>query len=126
MIPNELKQNESGNSEKDSTTADREKNLILLETKAKRNVDQTISAPDHYASRYHYNTRNIDKYIELCPHCKKPTSSAFDRTVVDSAIDYLNGKRMFMSYKKSRDNFLPNIALVLVFGTAVYFLVSHI
>jgi len=126
MKQNQQKRNESNYSESDSTVRDGEKTLILLKTETKRNIDRTINTPDRYVSWYQYNTKNIDKYLQLCPHCMKPTLSAFDRTVVDSAIDYLNGKRMFKSYKRSGGDFLPNIILMLALGTVVYFILSHI
>ena len=126
MKQNQQKINESDYSENDSTIMAEEKSLILLKTKAKRNLDQTISTPERYVSWYQYNTKNIDKYIQLCPHCKKPSLSAFDRSVIDSAIDYLNGKRMFQHYPTSEGNFLPNIILMLALGTVVYFILNHI
>jgi len=126
MKQNQQKINESNYSENDSTVMDEEKALILLKTKAKRNFDQTISTPERYVSWYQYNTKNIDKYLQLCPHCKKPSLSAFDRSVIDSAIDYLNGKRMFKSHPRSEGNFLPNIILMLALGTVVYFILNHI
>ena len=112
--------NEGNYSENDSAVMVKEKSLTLLETKPKRNLDQTISTLDRYVSRYQYNTKNIDKYLTLCPHCKKPTLSAFEKSVIDSAIDYLNGKRMFTHYPTSEGNFLPFITFMAAFGVAIY------
>ena len=126
MKANKQKYIESNCSENDSAVKAEEKALILLETKAKKNLDQTISTPERYLSRYQYNTKNIDKYLQLCPHCKKPSLSAFDRSVVDSAVDYLNGKRMFTSFPKSEGKFFPNIIFMLAIGTMIYFLLNHI
>jgi hypothetical protein len=126
MKKNQQKLNESNYSENDSTVKAEEKTLILLNTKAEKNLDQTISTPERYVSRYQYNTKNIDKYLQLCPHCKKPTLSAFDRSVVDSAIDYLNGKRMFKNFPRSEGKFFPNIFFMLALGTMVYFILNHI
>jgi len=126
MKQNQQKLIESNDSESDSNSKNEEKTLILLKTKPKKNLDRTINTPDRYVSWYQYKTKNIDKYLQLCPHCKKPTHSAFDRIVVDSAIDYLNGRRMFKSYKPKGGSFLPNIFLMLAFGTAVYFILSYI
>jgi hypothetical protein len=112
--------NDSNYSENDSTVKAEEKALILSMTKPKRNLDQTISNPDRYVSWYQYNTKNIDKYLQLCPHCKKPTLSAFHRSVIDSAIDYLNGKRMFNHYSTGGKNFLPFITFMAAFGVAIY------
>jgi len=40
------KLNESNHSENDSTVEAEEKALILMKTKSKRNLDETISSPD--------------------------------------------------------------------------------
>ncbi len=126
MKEKQEKLNESNYSENDSTIKAEEETLILLKTKAKRNLDETISAPDQYVSWYHYNMKNIDKYLQLCPHCKKPTLSAFHRTVIDSAIGYLEGKRMFRHYPTREGDFLPTITFLLALGKAIYFLLNHI
>ena len=94
-----------------------EKNLIVFKNNEKRNIDETISEPERYVSRYHYSSKNIDRYIDYCPHCKKPTLSAFHRSVVDNAIDYLEGKRVLA--KDIMDN--PRI---LTFITLFLFLVA--
>ena len=126
MKENQQKLIESEYSENESTVKGEEKALILLKTKAEKNLDQTISTPERYVSWYQYNSKNIDKYLQLCPHCKKPTLYAFDRSVIDSAIDYLNGKRMFKHFPKSEGKFYPNIIFMLAIGTMVYFLLNHI
>jgi uncharacterized Rmd1/YagE family protein len=125
MEKNQQKLIENNCSVGDSKVTDGERTLILLKTETKRNIDQTINTPERYVSRYQYNVKNLDKYLQLCPHCKKPTLSAFERTVVDSATDYLNGKRVFKSYKKSGGNFLPNIILMFALGSIVYFILSN-
>jgi hypothetical protein len=117
---------ESDYSDNDTIVQTEEKSLILLEPKTKKDVDQTISTPGQYVSRYQYNAKNIDKYLQLCPHCKKPTLSAFDRSVVDSAIDYLNGKRIFNNYPRNEGKFFPGIFFMLALGTMFYFLFNHI
>ena len=126
MKENQQKLIENDYSENDATVKAEEKTLILLETRAEKNLDQTISTPERYVSWYQYNTKNIDKYLQLCPHCKKPTLSAFDRSVIDSAVDYLNGKRMFKDFTRSERKFFPNIIFLLALGTMVYFLLNHI
>ena len=122
MLPNEEKFEESGYLGGDQTVNNEENNLILLKSEPKKNVDQSISNGEKYASWYHYNTKNIDKYIQLCPHCKKPTLSAFHRTVVDSATDYLTGKRLLASSKKSRGNYLQSFMIMLAFCSVGYFI----
>jgi hypothetical protein len=69
---------------------------------------------------------NVDKYLQLCPHCKKPTLSAFHRSVIDSAIDYLEGKRIFRQYSTNKKDFLPTITFLLALGIGIYFLLTHI
>ena len=117
---------ESDYTENDSTLMANEKVLILPMTEPKRDLDQTISNPDRYVSWYQYNTHNIDKYLQLCPHCKKPTMSAFHRSVIDSAIDYINGKRMFNHYPASEGNPLPIITFMAALGVAIYFLLNNL
>jgi hypothetical protein len=120
------KLNEAYNSENDSPVNAEEKVLILAKTKANRNLDETISTPDRYVSWYQYNMDNVDKYLQLCPHCKKPTLSAFHRSVIDSAIDYLEGKRIFRQYSTNKKDFLPTITFLLALGIGIYFLLTHI
>ena len=112
MKEKKQKLNDNNYSENDSTVKAEEKALILSMTKPKRNLDQTINTPERYVSRYQYNTKNIDKYLTLCPHCKKPSLSAFEKSVIDSAVDYLNGKRMFYHYPTSGGNPLPIITFM--------------
>jgi hypothetical protein len=122
MKEKQQKLKESKSSEVDSTVKDEEKVLIQSMTKPKKNLDQTISNSDQYVSWYQYNTKNIDKYLQLCPHCKKPTMSAFHRSVIDSAIDYLNGKRIFNHYSVRERYFFPYATFMAAFGVAIYFL----
>ena len=126
MKENQQKLIESNYSENDTTVHTEEKTLILLESKKEKNVDQTINTPERYVSRYQYNAKNIDRYLQLCPHCKKPTLSAFDRSVIDSAVDYLNGKRMFNNFSRKESKFFPNIFFMLALGTILYFIVNYI
>ncbi|MDB4441861.1 hypothetical protein N9219_00405 [bacterium] len=109
-------------SENDSTVGAEEKALIVLPVKMKRNEDETISSQGSYVSRYHYTTRNIDKYLEFCPHCKKPTMSAFHRTVIDNAIDYLEGRRVLKHYPRNQSKFLKYSTGLVAAGAAVVFL----
>jgi hypothetical protein len=125
MKENQQRTTERNQPDNDSTVIAEEKVLILPKIDAKKNLDQTISSPDRYVSWYQYKIKNLDKYIVLCPHCKKPTLSAFNRSVIDGAIDYLNGKRLFTQYSTSRGNFLPTITLLIAFGTLIYFLLNY-
>ena len=98
-----------------------EKSLIVLPVKMKTNEDETISSQGSYVSRYHYTTRNIDKYLEFCPHCKKPTISAFHRAVIDNAIDYLEGRRVLRHYPENRSRLLKYTTGLVAVGAAVVF-----
>jgi len=126
MRENQQKLIESDYSENDASVKSEEKVLILRKNRAEKNLDQTISTPERYVSWYQYNTENIDKYLQLCPHCKKPSLSAFDRSVIDNAVDYLNGKRMFKNFPKNEGKFFPNIMIMLALGTIVYFVLNYI
>ena len=122
MKESQVKMIESDCSTSDSTVGAEEKTLILLPVEPKKNVDETISSQGRYVSRYHYNSRNIDKYLEFCPHCNKPTMSAFHRTVIDNAIDYLEGRRVLIHYPKNQNRFLKYSTALLAVGAAAYFL----
>jgi len=108
--------------EGDTTVGVEEKTLIVLPVKVKTNEDETISSHGSYVSRFHYTTRNIDKYLEFCPHCKKPTMSAFDRTVIDNAIDYLEGRRVLRHYPRNRSRLLKYSTGLVAVGAVVVFL----
>ena len=109
-------------SEDDSAVKTEEKNLILLKDYAMKNVDETISEPERYVSRYHYSSKNIDKYLDFCPHCKKPTLSAFHRSVIDNAIEYLEGKRVLINDNMENRGILTFITFFLAIGTGIYWL----
>ena len=106
----------------DSAVNREEKNLIVFKDWAVKNIDETISEPEKYVSRYHYNSKNIDKYIDFCPHCKKPTLSAFHRSVIDHAIEYLEGRRVLIKEPPENHRILTFITFFLAFGTSVYWL----
>jgi hypothetical protein len=122
MKKSQVKMIERDGSASDSIVGAEEKTLILLPVETKKNVDLTISSQGRYVSRYHYNSRNIDKYLEFCPHCKKPTMSAFHRTVIDNALDYLEGRRVLIHYPNDQNRFLKYSTALLAVGAAAYFL----
>ena len=122
MKKDEKRHSEEKYSEKESAVLVEEKAMVIPKSVAKRNIDQTVKTPEKYISWYQYNTNSIDKYLTLCPHCKKPTLTAFNRAVVDSAVDYINGRRMFRQYSTKSGNLLSTIPFLLVIGTIVYFL----
>jgi hypothetical protein len=69
-----------------------ERSLILLDNRPQKKIDETISTPHQYVSRYHYETKDLGSFLELCPHCRKPSITSLRKTVVDTAIKYLNEK----------------------------------
>ena len=105
----------------DTKVGAEEKALIVMPVKMKKNEDETISTHGRYVSRFHYTTRNLDKYMEFCPHCKKPTMTTFHRTVIDNAIDYLEGRRVLKHYPSSQSKLLKYTTGLVAAGAALYF-----
>ena len=103
-----------------------EKNLVVLEHRPKKRIDETISTAEKYVSRYHYDTRHIDAEMELCPHCKKPTFSAFQKVVADSAMNYLMEKEGLKDRRSSRRRIFAFIAGGLFFFAGLYYWVFHV
>jgi hypothetical protein len=99
--------------------------LVFLVDRRKKKIDHTITTPDKYVSRYHYDSKSVDKYLELCPHCRKPTLNAYRKTVADSALNYLEAREE----KRGR---LSNLKLFaglttggLVFSAGLYYVIFH-
>ena len=112
----------SNDFQNDSSSKVKEKTLILFKGRAKKNVDETISSPDRYVSRFHYTTKNMYTCLELCSHCKNPTLSAFRGAVIDSALDYLEGKRVLIDQKNDPINIFKYITYLLAIAAITYFL----
>ena len=116
-----------GGEDSSQTANDKSKDsLVFLVDRRKKKIDHTITTPDKYVSRYHYDSKNVDKYLELCPHCRKPTLDAYRTTVADSALHYLEARQ----HKRRR---LSNLKLFagltsggLVFSTGLYYLLFHV
>ena len=103
-----------------------EKSLVVLDYKPQKQIDETISTSEKYLSRYHYDTRHIDAEMELCPHCQKPTFSAFQRVVIDSAMNYLMEKEDLKDRQHGRRRNITLITGGLLFLAGLYFWVFHI
>ena len=103
-----------------------EKNLVVFEEKPKKKVDETIDSPDKYVNRYHYKTQHIDAKLELCPHCKKPTFSAFRREVSDNALNYLIEKEDQKNRRYKRRRNMALIAGTIVFLAGLYYWIFHV
>jgi hypothetical protein len=116
---NVLNDNTDKNVKKDDT-------LVYLEDRRKKKIDETVDTPERYISRYHYDTKNLDKYLELCPHCRKPTLYTYRRVVVDSALDYLEEKEQQRGRHMNRSIFVGLAAGFLLISAGLYYLLFHI
>ena len=105
---------------------DEERSLILLESRPQKKIDETISTPHQYVSRYHYETKDLGSFLELCPHCRKPSITSLRRTVVDTAIKYLNEKEDRRENRANRKRVAISIASLIGIAGAVYYLFFHL
>ena len=103
-----------------------ERSLILLEGKPHKKIDETISTPHQYVSRYHYQTRNLGSFLELCPHCRKPSVLALRNTVVDTAIGYLNEKQEIKERRVNRRRTGFLFAGLIGIAGGLYYLFFHL
>jgi hypothetical protein len=103
-----------------------ERSLILLENRPKKKIDETISTPHQYVSRYHYETKDLGSFLELCPHCRKPSITSLRKTVVDTAIKYLNEKEDTRELRANRKRIGISIAGLIGIAGAVYYLFFHL
>jgi hypothetical protein len=105
---------------------DEERSLILLESRPQKKIDETISTPHQYVSRYHYETKNLGSFLELCPHCRKPSITSLRKTVVDTAIAYLNEKEDQKERRANRRRItILTVSLIGIAG-GVYYLFFHL
>jgi len=112
---------------KDGESIDAEKNtLVFLNGKRKKKIDTTISTPDKYVSRFHYDTAKLDAYLELCPHCRLPTLSAYRRVVADGALSYLEEKEVQRSRGSNRRMVGGLTAGIVVITAGLYYLLFHV
>ena len=105
---------------------DEERSLILLDNRPKKKIDETISTPHQYVSRYHYETKDLGSFLELCPHCRKPSITSLRRTVVDTAIKYLSEKEDKRELRANRRRIAISIASLLGIAAAAYYLFFHL
>ena len=106
--------------------AKKEDTLVYLEDRRKKKIDETVDTPERYISRYHYDTKNMAKYLELCPHCRKPTLYTYHQVVVDSAINYLEEKEQQRGRHVNRSMFVGLTAGFLLISAGLYYLLFHI
>ena len=103
-----------------------EKSLIFLESRPKKKIDETISTPHQYVSRYHYETKNLGSFLELCPHCRKPSILALRKTVVDTAIEYLNEKEAIRERHAARRRIVLLLISLMGIAGGLYYLFFHL
>jgi hypothetical protein len=100
--------------------------LVYLNGKRKKQIDTSISTPDKYVSRFHYDTANLDAYLELCPHCRLPTLSAYRRAVADGALSYLEEKEVQRNRGANRRVVAGLTAGIVVISAGLYYLLFHV
>ena len=103
-----------------------ERSLILFDNRPQKKIDETISTPHQYVSRYHYETKDLGSFLELCPHCRKPSITSLRKTVVDTAIKYLNDKEDKRELRANRKRVALSIASLIGLAGAVYYLFFHL
>ena len=103
-----------------------ERSLILFEGRPKKKIDETISSPLQYVSRYHYETKNLGSFLELCPHCRKPSLLALRKTVVDAAIEYLKEKEAIKDRRSNRRRIFWLIASLIGIAGGLYYVFFHL
>ena len=103
-----------------------ERSLILLGNRPQKKIDETISTPHQYVSRYHYETKDLGSFLELCPHCRKPSITSLRKTVVDTAIKYLNEKEDQREQRANRRRIAFSIAGLIGIAGGVYYLFFHL
>ena len=126
MEAKEINQGEITVLDVESAIVDEERSLILLEHRPQKKIDETISTPHQYISRYHYETKNLGSFLELCPHCRRPSITSLRKTVVDTAIKYLNEKENQRKHRANRKRVAFSIAGLLGIAGAVYYLFFHL
>lgn len=103
-----------------------DKTLVFLVDRRKKKIDHTITTPDKYVSRYHYDSKGLNKYLELCPHCRNPSLNAYRKTVTDTALNYLEA-RLERRIRRSNLKLLAGLMTAgLAFSAGLYYVVFHL
>jgi hypothetical protein len=110
----------------ESGIADDERSLILFDNRPKKKIDETISTPQQYVSRYHYETKDLGSFLELCPHCRKPSILALRKTIVDTAIEYLNEKESMRERRANRRRITWMVLGLIGIAGGLYYLFFHL
>ena len=101
-------------------------NLVYLDDRRKKKIDETIDTPDKYLSWYHFESKNLGNCLELCPHCRKPNLYAYRKAVVDSAYLYLEEKEEQRGRHVNRSMLLGVTTGLLLISASVYYLLFHV
>ena len=125
MEAKKIKQEENNVLDTEPGIINEERSLILLESKPKKKIDETISTPHQYVSRYHYETKDLGRFLELCPHCRKPSFTSLRKTVIDTAIEYLNEKEDLRERRSNRRRIAILIASLIGITGSLYYLFFH-
>jgi hypothetical protein len=125
MEAKKINQEENNVLDSEPGIVNEERSLILLESKPRKKIDETISTPHQYVSRYHYATKDLGSFLELCPHCRKPSFLAMRKTVVDTAIEYLNEKEDLRERRSNRRRIVLLIASLVGIAGSLYYLFFH-
>ena len=125
MEAKKIKQEENNVLDTEPGIINEERSLILLESKPKKKIDETISTPHQYVSRYHYETKDLGSFLELCPHCRKPSITSLRKIVVDTAIEYLNEKEDLRERRSNRRRTAILIASLIGIAGSLYYLFFH-
>ena len=113
----------------DNSTVENEKNgetLVYLDDRRKKKIDETIDTPEKYLSWYHFQSKNLDNCLELCPHCRKPNIYAYRKAVFDSAFYYLEDKDELRRRHMNRRMLLGVTAGLVLIAAGVYYLLFHV
>jgi hypothetical protein len=110
----------------ESGIVDEERSLILLKSKPGKYTDEAISTSHKHVSRHHYETKDPGNFLELCPHCRKPSILAFRKTVIDSAVDYLNKKQEIREQRSGRRRIALLAASLIGIAGGMYYLIFHV
>lgn len=121
-----VEENKGGSKVANDNNDKEDDTLVFLEDRRKKRIDVTVDTPERYISRYHYDTKNLAKYLELCPHCRMPTLYTYRQVVVDSALNYLEEKEQQRGRHVNRSMFVGLTAVFLLLCAGLYYLLFHI
>jgi hypothetical protein len=68
----------------------------------------------------------LGSFLELCPHCRKPSILALRQTVVDTAIEYLNEKETIRERRATRRRIFWLIASLIGIAGGLYYVFFHL